>query len=77
MSDETYGADERFALGLLPLAEEVMERVRGMLPPGTHFGGFILTPPQNGEGRVIAITTDCKVVGPQVAQWFLSSVAHP
>jgi hypothetical protein len=54
--------DAQFALGMVPLAKEVMGRVREMLPPGTHFGVFILSPAQNGEGRVIALTTDRTVM---------------
>lgn len=72
--DEAYDAEARFALGMAPLARKVADAVRTMLPPGTHFGVFILTPPHQGEGRVIAVTTDRNVVGPQVAQWFLSTV---
>lgn len=70
MSDAEYDADTRFALAAAPLAQKVADAVRAMLPPDTHFGVFILTPPLEGQGRVIAVTTDRNVVGPQVAQWF-------
>jgi hypothetical protein len=73
MSDEGFDADARFTLGILPMVNEVFSKVKSMLPPDTHFGVFILTPPHEGEGRVIAATTDRNVVGPQVAQWFLST----
>lgn len=72
--DSEYDADSRFALGMAPLAQKVADTVRAMLPPDTHFGVFILTPPHKGEGRVIAITSDRNVVGPQVAQWFLTTL---
>jgi hypothetical protein len=77
MKDEEVDADARFALRAAPLAQKVMDTVRDMLPPGTHFGVFILTPPHQGEGRVIAVTTDRNVVGPQVAEWFLSINNRP
>lgn len=70
--DSEYDTDARFALGMAPLAQEIANRVREMLPEGTHFGVFILTPPHEGEGRVIAITSDREVMAPQIAQWFLS-----
>lgn len=73
MSDEAFDEDARFTLAILPMVDKVFGTVKAMLPPDTHFGVFILTPPHEGEGRVIAATTDRNVVGPQVAQWFLST----
>jgi hypothetical protein len=75
VSDAAFDEDARFTLGVLPLVNEVFAKVKAMLPPDTHFGVFILTPPHEGEGRVIAATTDRKIVGPQVAQWYLSTHA--
>lgn len=71
VKDEDADADAKFALAMVPIGKEVMDRVRGMLPDGTHFGVFILTPPHKGEGRVIALTTDRDVMAPQVAQWVI------
>lgn len=69
MSEFEVDAEAKFALAMVPLGKEVMDRVRDMLPEGTHFGVFILTPPHQGEGRVIALTTDRDVIAPNVAQW--------
>lgn len=57
---------------MVPHAKRMMDALTPMLPPGTHFGVFVLVPGEP-EGRVVAMTTDRNVVGPAVAEWFLST----
>lgn len=62
--------DSRALLALQPVAKELMKLVKDRLPPGTHFGIFILAPGEP-EGRFIAICTDRQKIAPNAAAWFL------
>lgn len=68
MTDEA-----RDALAFVPKAKELADLVRDRLPPGTHFGVMILVPGKQ-VGKVVAITSDRKVVAPAVAQWVLTAL---
>ncbi len=68
MSD--LGPEAIDALAFIPKAKEISALVEAHLPKGTHFGVLILVPGEP-EGRVVAITSDRKVVAHAAAQWVI------
>lgn len=66
----------RRALAFLPKAKELMAMIKKELPEGTHFGLMILEEGtgENGEDRLLALSTDRKKVALQVARWVLDAL---
>jgi hypothetical protein len=75
-NDEWADGESRALLGMLPIAKRLMDEIRAQLPDGMDFGLFLLVPTHGDEGRIVAMTTDREVVGPAVAQWFISTKAE-
>jgi hypothetical protein len=77
VTETTREEDENAALAMIPIAKEIMDFCRRLLPADQDFGVFIPVRISAGEVRIIAMTTNRDRMAPYAARWALDVHQRP